>query len=100
MTARQAAVMLGISLPTLYSYVSRRMLHSEPVPGKPRVMRYLRDDVLRLVERKEFRSNPTKAAEKGLHWGSPVLPSALTLIDGGRLFYRGLDVIELADHST
>lgn len=76
------------------------MLHSEPVTGRPRVRRYLRDDVLRLVERKEFRSNPTKAAEKGLHWGSPVLPSALTLIDGGRLFYRGLDVIELADHST
>jgi citrate synthase len=100
MTARQAAVMLDISLPTLYSYVSRRMLHSEPVTGKPRVRRYLRDDVLRLVERKEFRSNPAKAAEKGLHWGSPVLPSALTLVDGGRLFYRGVDVIELADHST
>ena len=100
MTARQAAAMLGISLPTLYSYVSRGMLHSEPVTDKPRVRRYLRDDVLRLVERKEFRSNPTKAAEKGLHWGSPVLQSALTLIDGGRLFYRGLDVITLAEHST
>ena len=99
-TARQAAAMLDISLPTLYSYVSRRMLHSEPVTGKPRVRRYLRDDVLRLVERKEFRSNPAKAAEKGLHWGSPVLPSALTLIDSGRLFYRGLDVIEIADHLT
>ena len=100
MTARQAAAMLGISLPTLYSYVSRGMLHSEPVTDKPRVRRYLRDDVLRLVERKEFRSNPTKAAEKGLHWGSPVLQSALTLIDSGRLFYRGLDVITLAEHST
>jgi len=100
MTAPQAAAMLGISLPTLYSYVSRGMLHSEPVTDKPRVRRYLRDDVLRLVERKEFRSNPTKAAEKGLHWGSPVLQSALTLIDGGRLFYRGLDVITLAEHST
>jgi len=100
MTARQAAVMLDISLPTLYSYVSRRMLHSEPVTGKPRIRRYLREDVLRLAERKEFRSNPAKAAEKGLHWGSPVLPSALTLIDGGRLFYRGLDVIDLANHST
>ena len=99
-TARKAAAMLGVSLPTLYSYVSRGMLHSEPVTGKSRVRRYLRDDVLRLVERKEFRNNPAKAAEKGLHWGSPVLQSALTLIDGGRLFYRGRDVIELADHST
>ena len=76
------------------------MLHSEPVIGRSRLKRYLRDDVLRLVERKDFRSNPAKAAEKGLRWGSPVLQSSLTLIDGGRLFYRGLDAIELADTST
>ena len=100
MSARQAAATLGISLPTLYSYVSRGMLHSEPVIGRPRIRRYLRDDVLRLVERKDFRSNPAKAAEKGLRWGSPVLQSSLTLIDGGRLFYRGLDAIELADTFT
>ena len=52
------------------------------------------------MERKESRSNPAKVAEKGLHWGSPVLQSSLTLIDGGRLFYRGLDVMELADRFT
>ena len=96
MTARQAAKILSISLPTLYSYVSRGMLQSERVTGK----RYLRDDVLRLIERKEFRSNPARVAERSLHWGSPVLQSSLTLIDGGRLFYRGNDVIDLADRST
>jgi citrate synthase len=100
MTSRQVAAALGVSLPTLYSYVSRGMLHSEPVPGKPRLRRYLKEDVLRLVERKEFRRNPAKAAEKGLHWGSPVLQSALTLIDRGLLFYRGMDAIELAERST
>jgi citrate synthase len=99
-TAGQAAAALGVSLPTLYSYVSRGMLHSEPVAGNPRARRYARPDVLRLVERKEFRRNPAKAAEKGLHWGSPVLESALTLIDNGRLFYRGIDAIELAERST
>ncbi len=100
MTAGQAAAALGVSLPTLYSYVSRGMLHSEPVAGNSRVRRYLRADVLRLVERQEFRRNPAKAAEKGLHWGSPVLESALTLIDNGRLFYRGIDAMELAERST
>jgi citrate synthase len=99
-TASQAAAALDVSLPTLYSYVSRGMLHSEPVAGQPRVRRYLRADVLGLVERKEFRRDPAKAAEKGLHWGSPVLESALTLIDNGRLFYRGIDAIELAERST
>jgi citrate synthase len=100
MTARQVAAALGVSLSTLYSYVSRGMVHSEPVPGEPRLRRYWREDVLRLVERKEFRRNPAKAAEKGLHWGSPVLQSALTLIDRGLFFYRGMDAIELAEHST
>lgn len=99
-TASQAAAALGVSLSTLYSYVSRGMLHSEPVTGDPRVRRYLRADVLRLVERKELRRNPAKAAEKGLHWGSPVLESTLTLIDNGRLFYRGIDAIELAERAT
>jgi len=76
------------------------MLRSDPVAGKPRVRRYLKEDVTRLIERKEFRKNPAKAAAQGLHWGSPVLDSALTLIHEGRLFYRGVDAIELAQHAT
>ncbi len=100
MTARQASAALGVSMGTLYSYVSRGTLHSESVVGKPRLRRYLKEDVARLIERKEFRKNPGKAAVQGLHWGSPVLDSALTLIDGGRLFYRGIDAIELAQRDT
>lgn len=100
MTAGQAAAALGVSLSTLYSYVSRGMLRSDPVAGRPRVRRYLKEDVTRLIERKEFRKNPAKAAAQGLHWGSPVLDSALTLIHEGRLFYRGVDAIELAQHAT
>jgi citrate synthase len=76
MRAREAAAALGVSLGTLYSYVSRGMLHSDPVVGKPRLNQYLREDVLRLIDRKEFRRNPAKAAAKGLHWGNPVLRSA------------------------
>jgi len=100
MTARQAAAALGISLATLYSYVSRGMLRSEAVLGKPRTRRYLKDDVARLIERKELRKNPAKVAANSLHWGSPVLESALTLIDQNRLFYRGVDAIKLAQHAA
>jgi len=100
MTACEAAAALGVSPATLYSYVSRGMLHSEPVAGKPRLRCYLKEDVLRLVDRKEFRCNPAKAAAKGLHWGSPVLPSALTLIESDRFFYRGMDALELAETAT
>jgi citrate synthase len=100
LTAREAASALGVSLPTLYSYVSRGMLRSEPVAGHPRVKRYLRDDVARLVERKDIRSDPAKAAARSLHWGAPALDSSLTLIDGGRIYYRGRDALELARQAS
>ena len=67
MTAGQAATALGISPATLYSYVSRGILHSEPVVKKSRVKRYLKEDVDQLIERKDFRKNPARTAAKGLH---------------------------------
>ena len=96
LTARDAAAALNVSLSTLYSYVSRGMLRSEQVEGDPRVRRYLQEDVSRLLERKELRSDPTKAVARSLHWGTPVMDSSLTLIDRGRIYYRGRDALELA----
>ena len=96
-TAQEAAAELGVTLATLYAYASRGLLHSEPVPGEPRARRYPREDVLRLKERKELRKEPERAVPKALHWGgTPVLESAITLIEGGRLYYRGRDVVALA----
>lgn len=88
--------MLGVSLPTLYAYVSRGMLRSEPAPGDTRAKRYGREDVERLKERQEIRRQPTRVAETALHWGEPVLESSITLIEDGLLLYRGQDVLELA----
>jgi citrate synthase len=76
------------------------MLRSEAVEGHPRVKRYLREDVARLVERKDLRSDPAKAVARSLHWGTPVLDSSLTLIDGGRIYYRGRDALELAKEAS
>src|SRR5947208_11026624 len=96
LTAQEAAAELGISLSTLYAYASRGMLRSEAVPGEPRAKRYPREDVLRLKERKELRRDPERAAPKALHWGAPVLESAITLVENGRLYYRGHDAVALA----
>jgi citrate synthase len=100
LTAREAAAALNVSLSTLYSYVSRGMLRSEPVAEHPRVRRYFQEDVARLVERKELRSDPAKAAARSLHWGTPVLDSSLTLISGGRIYYRGRDALVLAQQAS
>jgi citrate synthase len=75
------------------------MLRSEPVPGEPRARRYAREDVERLLARRELRRHPERAAEDDLHWGRPILASSLTLIENGRLFYRGRDVLVLARES-
>jgi citrate synthase len=97
LTARGAAEALGVSLPTLYAYTSRGQLRSEPADDGSRARRYLKQDVERLLERKEARRDPSKAAARGLHWGSPVLSSSITLIRGGRLYYRGADAVALAE---
>src|SRR5690242_1140841 len=96
LTAAKAAAALGVSRATLYAYTSRGQLRSEPVPGRTRERRYHRDDIQRLQERKDARRDPAKAAARGLHWGSPVLDSSITLIQDGAVYYRGRDVLELA----
>src|SRR5262245_44813797 len=100
LTARQAADALGVTLATLYAYASRGQIQSEPAPGATRERRYHRDDIERLRERKDLRRDPAKAAERGLHWGSPVLASGITLIQNGALYYRGRDVVALAASAT
>lgn len=100
LTAQEATEELGVSAATLYAYVSRGLIRSEPVDGKKRVRRYHGEDVQRLRERKELRRNPAKLAEQALHWGVPVLDSSITLIADGRLYYRGHDVLTLAATRT
>jgi citrate synthase len=80
----------------LYAYVSRGMVRSEAVEGKKRNRRYRAEDIRRLKERKERRRDPDGVAEGALHWGTPVLESGITLVDEGRLYYRGRDVVDLA----
>ena len=96
LSAQEAANRLGISTATLYSYVSRGLLRSEPSKGKSRRKRYRLDDVRRLEQKQTIRRQPEKAAESALNFGMPVLDSSIALIQDGRLFYRGRDAAELA----
>jgi citrate synthase len=100
LSSGQAAEELGIRLPTLYAYVSRGIVRSEAVEGKGRARRYRAEDVRRLKERKDGRRDPEGVVEGALHWGMPVLESGITLIDGGGLYYRGRDVVDLAGEKS
>lgn len=100
LSAQEAANRLGISTATLYAYVSRGLLRSEPSKGKSRRKRYRLDDIKRLEQKQTIRREPEKAAEGALSWGMPVLDSRITLIQDGRLYYRGRDVLEMATTRT
>lgn len=100
LTAQEAAAELGIKLPTLYAYVSRGLVRSEPSGSDPRPRRYSAEDVERLKERQEQRRDPTRAVTRALHWGAPVLESSLTLISDGKLYFRGYDAVLLASQHS
>lgn len=96
LSAAEAAAALGVTRATLYAYVSRGFIRSQPMPGASRARGYARDDVERVRRRTEERRHPDKAAARALQWGMPILESSIALIDGERLYYRGLDAIALA----
>jgi citrate synthase len=95
LSSREAARRLGVSAATLYAYVSRGLLRSEAVDGR-RERRYRADDISRLKRRRDVGRKAESIANHALDFGTPVLESALTLIEDGRLYYRGLDATELA----
>jgi citrate synthase len=99
-SATEATKLLRVSRATLYAYVSRGRIRSEATAGKTRNRRYARDDIERLRARTDERRNPEKAAEHALHWGLPILESAITLIAEGHIYYRGRDAAELARTSS
>jgi len=80
----------------LYAYVSRGLIRSETLDARKRTRRYSADDVQKLKERKELRKNPAKIVQNALHWGTPIMESALTLITEDSLYYRGYDACWLA----
>lgn len=100
LSAAEAAKRLGVSVTTLYAYVSRGFIRSEASSGKSRARRYRAEDVEHLRSRNEERRDPAKAGQRALHWGVPVLESAIALIADGKLYYRGHDVAELARTRT
>jgi citrate synthase len=92
LTAREAADRLGVKLDTLYAYVSRGRLRSVAVAGT-RQRRYRADEVDALKTAAPM-PRPDGDGE------SPIIASAICLIENGRLYYRGRDALALAETAT
>jgi citrate synthase len=93
--AKDAAAFLGVKRETLYAYVSRGKLRAAPGPnGRGRL--YSRSDLERVRERSRARSGHAPVAASALHWGEPVLDSAISSFPAGGHQYRGIPAFDLA----
>lgn len=94
--ADQVLERLGIRPQTLYAYVSRGRIEAAAHPGDPRRSLYRASDVAALAQKKARGRRAADVAAEAIAWGEPVLPSAITTVAGGRLWYRGQDAADLA----
>lgn len=99
LSAREAAARLGVSLATLYAYVSRGHVHSRPGPD-PRRRLYLAQDIDRLIERRRAGRSAAQGAAHSLAWGLPVLETRISLIRPEGHYYRGQAVTDLVDNGA
>ena len=99
LTAAEAAALLEVKRPTLYSYASRGLVRTALGPDT-RSRRYARADLLRLKARHDARSGHGPVAAGALRFGEPVLESSITELTQAGPRYRGHAVLDLVAHQA
>jgi citrate synthase len=92
MTAQDAAETLGVSVTTLYTYVSRGLIRSRSVPGA-KSRKYWRADVAKIAS--GGKEEPPLPLQRNL-----VETTSITLITEQGHFYRGRSALTLAKTET
>jgi citrate synthase len=100
LTAREALARLGSKPQSLYASVSRGRIRAKSDPADSRKSLYNADDVDRLAARSRGRRSATSVASEAINWGDPVLPSAISTVSEGRLYYRGQDARVMSRSAT
>jgi citrate synthase len=97
LSAREASAELAISPATLYAYVSRGLIRSEP-SSDSRSHRYRAEDIRTLKQRRA--PSPEPRGLKSFDADLPVMDSAIATITEDGPIYRGVSCIELAQADT
>src|SRR5579872_1651176 len=100
LSAEEAVRRLAVKPQTLYASVSRGRVRAKPDPADPRRSLYDATDIERLMERRGGPRAAGAVAAETIRWGEPVLPSAISTVIDGRLYYRGEDAALLAETAT
>ncbi len=96
----KALELLGVRPQTLYAYVSRGQVGARPDPSDPRRSLYSADDVEVLRARRARGRQARQVAQNAIAWGEAVLPTSISTIAHGRLYYRQKDAVDLASRAT
>jgi citrate synthase len=92
---------LGVKAQTLYAYVSRGRIAARPDPDDPRRSLYAARDIARLSgEAGPDDEALQPAVRSAAGRGEAELYSSVSVVAGGRLLYRGLDAVQLAETAT
>ncbi|WP_374516403.1 citrate/2-methylcitrate synthase [Brevundimonas sp.] len=92
---------LGVKAQTLYAYVSRGRIAARPDPDDPRRSLYAARDIARLSgDAAGSDQAPPPSARSAAGRGEAELFSSVSVVAGERLFYRGLDAVQLAETAT
>jgi citrate synthase len=97
LSAREASAELAISPATLYAYVSRGLIRSEP-SSDSRSHRYRAEDVRSLKQRRT--PSPEPRGLRSFDADLPVMDSAVSTITEEGPIYRGVNAIDLAATDT
>ena len=97
LSAREASAELAISQATLYAYVSRGLIRSEPSQDS-RSHRYRAEDVRTLKERRT--PSPEPRGLRSFDADLPVMDSAVATITEDGPIYRGVNCVDLAERDT
>ena len=95
-----ALALLGVKAQTLYAYVSRGRISMRPDADDSRRSLYLHEDIAALAKRRARDRRPAAIAEGSMAWGEPAIPTRLSCVHHGKLYYRGRDAIALARTAT
>ena len=96
----EALAALGVKPQTLYAYVSRGLIASRPDEEDPRASLYSSADIDILVKRRRSGRGRQAIASAAIAWGDPVMETAITTVQDGKLVYRGRDAVRLAADAT
>lgn len=88
LTASEAMEALQVRQQTLYAYVSRGLIRSVKQPDRKGKL-YLAEDVAKVRARSQARAGHGAVAASAMHWGEPIIPTAITEITPDGPSYRG-----------